>query len=723
MESKRYFESRFFKRLFFSYVLVIVAFMLVYGVWYAVSYSTRYAQDTEAACQQQVTAYATTMDQQFFDAQSMIAAINSSESFRTIFQSAYVEQKTIDSMQYYRLQREFKRIRGSSNNMNIYSVMCCFQQDNKVYMPGGVIDFIGSPQMLQGEARPFVDTVARLLGVTNHSQMMFNKEYLIYADNYTAFSENMPQGIVMVLFEESGLEKLTENVLGSASGASILCDGEPLMDFGQLQGRTFEAPSRLLSSRVSYRFYVPEAVFRAPFASSVIVPLGGVLLLGIIFMLMTYGFSRQFYKPIGSMSQMVEPQLSSGDDMDDLLRGISSLIGERNGYREKMITISPYVQQGIVHSLISGGPQNQHPSLLTDSEFFELKKTYFTVALVNIVGTGDRSNPPQYFQDAQSLIRHVCQEATTDEQNVVCCSKNLQNLYVIVNSDEAKGMDAVFYSLYTRIREAIDDPRLAVTIGVSATQSDLNSLRAACDKAQNALNQMLIGGRGCVYFDDSSLSDDARSYYFPRDTYKRMVKNLKEGNIEELYAQLDDLYRHNMQEAELPLSEIEMMLDELHDTLSTALRTVYDRSLIHVRLERLRDTMTIDEIFAYYKTVFDTALSNLGSRPGQGSPDETEQKICDYIEAHYCDSDLSLNSLAEHFGVSTKVIGTICKKHYDTTFLQYVRERQIHRAAELLQGTSLSLEEIAQQCGFINVLTFRRNFKAVMNMNPSDFRR
>lgn len=130
MESKRYFESRFFKRLFFSYVLVIVAFMLVYGVWYAVSYSTRYAQDTEAACQQQVTAYATTMDQQFFDAQSMIAAINSSESFRTIFQSAYVEQKTIDSMQYYRLQREFKRIRGSSNNMNIYSVMCCFQQDN-----------------------------------------------------------------------------------------------------------------------------------------------------------------------------------------------------------------------------------------------------------------------------------------------------------------------------------------------------------------------------------------------------------------------------------------------------------------------------------------------------------------------------------------------------------------------------------------------------------------
>lgn len=719
MESKRYFESRFFKRLFFSYVLLIGVFMLVYTGWYIVSYQARWEQDTERACQQQVTAYATAMDQQFFAAQSMIAAINSSENFRTVFQSAYVEEKTIDSMQYHRLQQEFKRIRGSSTNINIYSVMYCFQNDNKVYMPGGVIDFVGSPRMLQGGARPLVGTVAGVLGVVNHSQMILNKEYLIYADSYTAFSENMPRGIVMVLFEESGLQKLTESVLGTG-GASIAYDGEALMGFGPAEGRCFEAKS-LLNDRISYRFYVPDSAFAAPFVSSVMIPLGAILLLGLIFVLVTYAFSRRMYKPIGSISRMIDTQ-HSGDDMDDLVMGISNLIGERNGYREKMITISPYVQQGIVHSLISGGAQNQHSDLLTDNEFLELKKPYFTVALVNIVNAGDRESVAQRYQDAQALIRHVCQELTTDEQSVVCCSKNLQNLYVIVNSDEVEGMEAVFYALYDRIRDAIDDPRFAVTIGVSGTESDLNSLRSACDKAQSALNQMLTGGRDCVYFDDSTAHDEARSYYFPKDAYKRMVKNLKEGNLKELHDQLDDIYQRNMQETELPLSEIEMMLEELHYTVSAALRSVYDRSTIHVRIERLRDTMTIDEIFAYYKTVFTAALSSLGDQQESGAPDETERRVCDYIEEHYCDPDLSLNSLADHFGVSTKVIGTICKKRYNTTFLQYVRERQIHRAAELLRDTSLPLEEIAQQCGFINVLTFRRNFKAVMNMNPSDFR-
>ncbi len=68
------------------------------------------------------------------------------------------------------------------------------------------------------------------------------------------------------------------------------------------------------------------------------------------------------------------------------------------------------------------------------------------------------------------------------------------------------------------------------------------------------------------------------------------------------------------------------------------------------------------------------------------------------------------------------MIGLICKKTYGQTFLAYVRDRQIHRAAELLDQGELSLEEISEQCGFTNILTFRRNFRAVMGVNPSEYR-
>ena len=132
--------------------------------------------------------------------------------------------------------------------------------------------------------------------------------------------------------------------------------------------------------------------------------------------------------------------------------------------------------------------------------------------------------------------------------------------------------------------------------------------------------------------------------------------------------------------------------------------------------------MTIEEIFSYYKNVFDIAVQQLSADTDADNPDELEERVCNYIDSRYCDPDLSLNALADRFGVSTKVIGTICKKRYGKTFLQYVREKQIGRAAELLKTTEKTLEEISQQCGFINVLTFRRNFKAVIGVNPSDFR-
>ena len=85
--------------------------------------------------------------------------------------------------------------------------------------------------------------------------------------------------------------------------------------------------------------------------------------------------------------------------------------------------------------------------------------------------------------------------------------------------------------------------------------------------------------------------------------------------------------------------------------------------------------------------------------------------------------DLSLTSAADHFGVSGKLVGTVCRNRFGKTFLQYVRDCQIQKATELLQTTDLSLEEIAEQCGFTNLLTFRRNFKATMGINPSDYRK
>lgn len=716
------FRSKVFIRLFLSYVIIIAAFMLIYFGFYMYSYSSHYADMERREWQQQTAAWGMEMDQQLFAAQSLCAAVNTSESCRSILQTAYVERKTIDTMQLYKVLNELKRIKASSSNMNVYNVLLCFQGDTKAYSAGSVISFDGHSGILADS--PFIGeaSVSGLLGLSSPSNVLLNKEYLIYADTYTAMGTSSARGTVLVLLAQNGLQALTRSALGEGVGSCLLRNGEVILQSGDVTDLVFTAES-MVDSGLVYQVYVDPAVLRAPFTLSVFLPMLLFGMLGLVFMLITYRQAKRYYQPIGNIGKMIESKAGSQDEIEDILDGIRGLIGERNGYREKMVTISPYAQQGMLHSILSGEVDNQRLAVLIDEKYVELRRAYFMLALVNVAGVSGLEPGTLQYQDAQELIEHVCREMTTDEVSVVCCRKSIQELYVIINSDDEKGMENHFYDLYSRCVEALDDQRYAVTIGVSRLESDLESLRAACRSAERALEQMLTGGRGCVYFSEPERGLQERSYYFPKDALKRMTRGLREGHLEDLQAMLDELYRVNIVENDLPLNEVRAMVDELHLNARSALRAAYDMRTTHIQIERIRDAATIEEIFSYYRTVFETALQKSRELDEPAVQSGLEEEICRYIDEHFCDPELSLNRLADQFGVSTKMIGLICKNTYGKTFLQHVRDKQIQRAVQLLENTDSPLEDIAQQCGFTNLLTFRRNFKAVMGMNPSDFRK
>ena len=166
------------------------------------------------------------------------------------------------------------------------------------------------------------------------------------------------------------------------------------------------------------------------------------------------------------------------------------------------------------------------------------------------------------------------------------------------------------------------------------------------------------------------------------------------------------------------------MVDELHACISAALREITEKSTTHLRIDRVPEPATIEEIFSYYRSLLAQAVKTCRNEVINDADTEAlEKSICDYINENLYNPDMSLTGVADHFGVSGKLVGTVCKNTFGKTYLQYVRDCQIQHAVQLLETTDLPLEDIAEQCGFSNLLTFRRNFKSAMNMNPSDFRK
>ncbi|MFR6216598.1 MAG: AraC family transcriptional regulator [Enterocloster bolteae] len=97
-------------------------------------------------------------------------------------------------------------------------------------------------------------------------------------------------------------------------------------------------------------------------------------------------------------------------------------------------------------------------------------------------------------------------------------------------------------------------------------------------------------------------------------------------------------------------------------------------------------------------------------------------QILAYINEHF-DESVNLDSLANRFYVSKYHLSREFKKEYNQTIIQYLLNKRITYAKELLRFTDMSIGEIAQKCGIGDMNYFNKVFKKVEGSTASEYRR
>ena len=110
----------------------------------------------------------------------------------------------------------------------------------------------------------------------------------------------------------------------------------------------------LTDNAVTYEVSLPETAFEMKLLTvSALTPLLMMLLISLGFIFLTYRVARRYAQPIDHIQRMMVPTEENPEkgenEFENIIQGISGLIGERNGYRERMITISPFVNRGALH--------------------------------------------------------------------------------------------------------------------------------------------------------------------------------------------------------------------------------------------------------------------------------------------------------------------------------------------------------------------------------------
>lgn len=91
-----------------------------------------------------------------------------------------------------------------------------------------------------------------------------------------------------------------------------------------------------------------------------------------------------------------------------------------------------------------------------------------------------------------------------------------------------------------------------------------------------------------------------------------------------------------------------------------------------------------------------------------------------FIELHLREK-LTLSKVSNEVGFSSSYYSRIFKEKYDKNLTDYIQSRRIGLGELLLKNTSLSINEIAEDCGFNEANYFSRVFKERTGLSPTDY--
>lgn len=179
------------------------------------------------------------------------------------------------------------------------------------------------------------------------------------------------------------------------------------------------------------------------------------------------------------------------------------------------------------------------------------------------------------------------------------------------------------------------------------------------------------------------------------------------GNVALLATVVDGLQRR--------WTEEDTSLLQIRRTVEDVLRLLEHSAAVAIADRLCSDPENCEQIASWLRE----ELNLNGSAPQEPG---LFQAIRSYVDEHYC-RHLSLTEVAESFRVSPSYVGKLFRKHRQTSLGEYVTNRRIELAKDLLvHDPQAAVKEIAATCGFDDQFYFSRVFKAHTGLSPSDFR-
>ncbi|HPX13529.1 MAG TPA: response regulator [Treponemataceae bacterium] len=321
--------------------------------------------------------------------------------------------------------------------------------------------------------------------------------------------------------------------------------------------------------------------------------------------------------------------------------------------------------------------------------------------------------------------KSIIESLASASEGILCFSSGVDTITFIIKGKDGDTVEESAYSLAQGIKyETERNTNSLISVGIGSSVNRIGLLPQSWSNAKSALKYLSATGRNMIAgVNDIHPVTDSTHTDFGADPVAVRLRHATEQDIDCIVEQYSGILNESGARqgtiAYYLLYDIIVAARKLALEFGGSHRDLFPEDLQPGDVSALADSP--ESFRAEVRRILERIVALRTAREGSGH-DSVIQRAKRYIQEHFADPDISLNTVAAEVNYSPNHFSTVFSQESGETFIEYLTWTRITRAKQLLASTSLRSSEVAYEVGYNDPHYFSFLFKKNTGKSPREFR-
>jgi len=394
-----------------------------------------------------------------------------------------------------------------------------------------------------------------------------------------------------------------------------------------------------------------------------------------------------------------------------ILHATDKVLKENSSLTQRLLAQQPLLKSSLIHRLLDGSTE-------TDSIHFEdfdidLSKAPYTVLLLHV---------SQHISEGASPILNYSLMNVWEryfENKAVCYAlEYTYNTLALLLCEHEHNPDQLLSESVSYLQSKL---KCSLIVGVGKPAKTISEIGISCRQAQEALDYATAWRKyGITFYDDLPPS---RGLYTLLPAHEQeLTRLLREGDGSRVRTLIQTLFLHARSEPLLHIRVIVFnivticlrLLDEWK--IDSPIRDMIDHIYLH-----LSDDALPEQLCESICTITDE-LCELANQLHTTDALQLSKTVQTMINARFSDPAFSLTQVADELHFNASYVSHVFKQQTGNNFIDALNDRRLMHACLLLRTTMMTVQSIAEECGYSSAGYLNRVFKKKYDQTPGQYR-